>query len=142
MSDLKLLLKEKRLTTSQGEVVIKPFRFGDFNIVIELIEKYYSVFSGDMDWKKVLFENIEHQNKVLIDVHSLLCLSTRGNTQSWDEFGYDEIISIMSEVIQMNLDFFTQVAQNIITVSQPQEVRNNGEIKSQDLSDTAILGAK
>ena len=138
---LKLLMEKAVFETSQGELTIKPFRFMDFSDVLEIVERYYQRFEATENVADIIFElSSTGDRQIIRDIFMLLEFSGV-DREIAKELGFDEIISLLTEVVQMNMDFFTKTVQSLSPVNQDLELKDGGK-KLPDLSDMVTLGEK
>lgn len=105
--DLKVLVPDETVTTSQGDVTVKPFKFTQFPRVIAVIQNY----TLSLDSLNLL-EIGEIASLIASDggegIFELICLST-GKDRAWlDNLEGDEGIILVAKVVEVNLDFFAQ----------------------------------
>lgn len=127
MSQLKVLIPERIFDVSAGKVTLKPFKFSQFNQALEKIEPYLKalVFSPEpinpnepteSPTSKILSQFLsksEDHYLVLGDLVELLALVSGETALFFDDCSYDEVISLVSEVIDMNMDFFARLGTNL-----------------------------
>jgi hypothetical protein len=140
MSQLKVLIPERLFDVSAGKVTLKPFKFRQFNQALEKIEPYLKalvvVFSPEpainqpteSPTSKILNQFLaksEDHYLFLGDLVELLAIVSGETAQFFDDCSYDEVISLVSEVIDMNIDFFSRLGTNLREEDEPK----TGELK-------------
>jgi hypothetical protein len=116
MSQLKVLIPERIFDVSAGKVTLKPFKFKQFNQALEKIETYLKTLSSVLTTEEILDQFLaksENHYLVLKDLVELLTMVSGENAMFFDNCSYDEVISLVSEVIDMNLDFFSRMGTNL-----------------------------
>ena len=113
MADLAVLIADKSFNTSAGAIELRPFKFKDFNKALSIIERYVNVFMVANTAAEIadrLFAKAKENYEVISDINNLLNLviSTPVNI---DDLGFDEVLSLVVEVIDMNLDFFKRIGE-------------------------------
>lgn len=130
-----MLIPDRSFDTSIGDLVLKPFKFKQFNTALEIIQKYVQFILGGKDKgnseedkgnseedKDVLttgdiinflLEKSEEDYLVLVDIVKLLSLVSGKESQEIDELTYDEVFALLSEVIDQNMDFFSRIGKKI-----------------------------
>lgn len=115
MSDLLVLIPDRTYSTSGGSVTLTPFGFKDFKTALAIIERYVNVFMVSQtgaEMAEKIFAKVSENYAILDDVNALLSLVMRGEA-NLDNLRYDEVICLVTEVIQMNLDFFKQIGERL-----------------------------
>jgi len=115
MADLAVLIADKSFNTSAGAIELRPFKFKDFNKALSIIERYVNVFMVANTAAEIadrLFAKAKENYEVISDINNLLNLviSTPVNI---DDLGFDEVLSLVVEVIDMNLDFFKRIGERL-----------------------------
>lgn len=115
MADLAVLIADKSFNTSAGAIELRPFKFKDFNKALSIIERYVNVFMVANTAAEIadrLFAKAKEDYEVISDINNLLNLviSTPVNI---DDLGFDEVLSLVVEVIDMNLDFFKRIGERL-----------------------------
>lgn len=75
MNELSILIPEKTYKISDQEVIIKPFKFKQFNEVLDIISKYFDKLDNletNDDIITVIFEKSENKYQVLLDLSKLI----------------------------------------------------------------------
>lgn len=130
---LQILINSRSFSTSAGEIKLVPFKFKQFTIALEIIEQYLLIITT-YDKAELIVELLaktDDKFKLLTDVVSLLGLVSDWTAEKFEELGYDEVISLLTEIIEMNIDFFSQIGKRL-----------NPEQKTEPLpSSTATTGA-
>ena len=143
MSELKVLIPERIFDVSAGKVTLKPFKFKQFNQALEKIEPYLKALVlspeptinasgtvvGESPTSKILNQFLaksEDHYLVLGDLVQLLAMVSGETTLFFDDCFYDEVISLVSEVIDMNMDFFARLGTSL------KDEPKTGESKSAD----------
>jgi hypothetical protein len=122
MSQLKVLIPERIFDVSAGKVTLKPFKFKQFNQALEKIEPYLKTLSGISTTAEILDQFLaksENHYLVLGDLVELLAMVSGETAMFFDDCSYDEVISLVSEVIDMNMDFFTRLGTNLKEQDEP-----------------------
>jgi hypothetical protein len=130
---LSILIPNRTVETTAGELILKPFKFKDFPVALEIIERYFDLFSR-LDSAEAIARAIFDKNEdifvVMTDISSLIKLVSSFDI-SESELDYDEVISLLAEIIEMNLDFFNRIGERL--TPQPQEEPpKTGESESPD----------
>ncbi len=129
---LKVLINAVTLETSGGEITLKPFKFKDFDKALGLIEPYLKTLSGVSTAAEVvegLLAKSGDSYQVLTDLIALLTMVSGQPSDFFDDCGYDEVISLITEVVEMNLDFFFRLGTQLNNPKEEEEVKT-GELKS------------
>ena len=126
MAQLKVLIPERIFDVSAGKVTLKPFKFRQFNQALEKIEPYLNALvlsppppinePTESPTSKILSQFLaksEDHYLVLGDLVELLALVSGETALFFDDCSYDEVISLVSEVIDMNMDFFARLGTNL-----------------------------
>lgn len=156
-SQLSVLIPNRVFQVSIGEIELKPFKFKQFQIALEIIEKYIkAILIGDMpdsaksnqeeDEEKTittasiinfLLEKSDEDYVVLEDIAYLLKLVSGKDVEQIQELTYDEVFGLLTEVIDQNIDFFSRIGKKINPQKeQPEEPLNvaketTGELESE-----------
>lgn len=134
-NQLSVLIPNRTFDTSIGDLVLKPFKFKQFQIALEIIQKYVQFILGGKDKGNseedkgnseedkgvlttgdiinFLLEKSEEDYLVLVDIVKLLSLVSGKESQEIDELTYDEVFALLSEVIDQNMDFFSRIGKKI-----------------------------
>jgi hypothetical protein len=134
-NQLSVLIPDRSFDTSIGDLVLKPFKFKQFNTALEIIQKYVQFILGGEDKSNseedkgnseedkavlttasiinFLLEKTESDYSVLIDIVKLLSLVSGKESEEIDELTYDEVFALLSEVIDQNMDFFSRIGKKI-----------------------------
>jgi hypothetical protein len=129
MAQLKVLIPERIFDVSAGKVTLKPFKFRQFNQALQMIEPYLQTLSAVSTTGEILDQFLaksEDHYLVLKDLVELLAMVSSETAMFFDDCSYDEVISLVSEVIDMNLDFFSRLGTNLKEKDEPK----TGESKS------------
>jgi len=129
MSQLKVLIPERIFDVSVGKVTLKPFKFKQFNQALEKIEPYLKSLTAALTTQAILdqfFAKSEDHYLVLGDLVDLLAMVSGETALFFDDCTYDEVISLVSEVIDMNMDFFSRLGAGLKEQDEPK----TGESKS------------
>ena len=126
MTDLAVLIPNKTFNTSLGEMELCPFWSKDFNKAMEIIERYTNVFmvaNTAAEIAERLFAKSQGNYEVIADIHKLLNLVMVKPVEI-DNLRFDEVLCLVTEVIDMNLDFFKRIGErlnNAQNAGQPAE---------------------
>ena len=115
MADLAVLIADKSFNTSAGAIELRPFKFRDFNKALNIIERYVNVFMVANTAAEIadrLFAKAQEDYEVIADINKLLTLVI-STPVSIDDLGFDEVLSLVVEVIDMNLDFFKRIGERL-----------------------------
>ena len=132
-SQLSVLIPNRVFQVSIGEIELKPFKFSQFQIALNIIEKYIkAILIGDMpdsaksnqeeDEEKTittasiinfLLEKSDDDYVVLEDIAYLLKLVSGKDVEEIQELTYDEVFGLLTEVIDQNMDFFSRIGKKI-----------------------------
>ena len=115
MADLAVLIADKSFNTSAGAIELRPFKFRDFNKALNIIERYVNVFMVANTAAEIadrLFAKAQEDYEVIADINKLLTLVIP-TPVSIDDLGFDEVLSLVVEVIDMNLDFFKRIGERL-----------------------------
>ena len=115
MTDLAVLIADKSFNTSAGAIELRPFKFRDFNKALSIIERYVNVFmvaNSAAEIAERLFAKAQEDYEVIADINKLLTL-VMSTPVSIDDLGFDEVLSLVVEVIDMNLDFFKRIGERL-----------------------------
>lgn len=114
-SQLAVLIPAKTFATSAGDITLKPFKFKQLNEALELVDKYMAILTNpDLDTAGIVDAFLQKQDDgylVQDDIAKLITLVS--GVDDLDEYGYDEIIALFTEIIAMNMDFFTAIAKKL-----------------------------
>ena len=116
MSQLIVLIPERLFDVSAGKVILKPFKFKQFNQALDKIEPYLKALSTVSTTGEILDQFLaksEDHYLVLGDLVELLVMVSGETALFFDDCSYDEVISLASEVIDMNMDFFARLGTNL-----------------------------
>ncbi len=141
-NQLSVLIPDRSFDTSIGDLVLKPFKFKQFNTALEIIQKYVQFILGGEDVTtgsiiNFLLEKSEEDYSVLVDIVKLLSLVSGKESEEIDELTYDEVFALLSEVIDQNMDFFSRIGKKINPgpVAEP-----NGETPEVTTGESESLG--
>lgn len=141
-NQLSVLIPDRSFDTSIGDLVLKPFKFKQFNTALEIIQKYVQFILGGEDVTtgsiiNFLLEKSEEDYSVLVDIVKLLSLVSGKESEEIDELTYDEVFALLSEVIDQNKDFFSRIGKKINPgpVAEP-----NGETPEVTTGESESLG--
>lgn len=134
-SQLSVLIPNRVFQVSIGEIELRPFKFSQFQIALNIIEKYIkAILIGDMpdsaksnqeeDEEKTITtasiinfllekSNDDDDYVVLEDIAYLLKLVSGKNVEQIQELTYDEVFGLLTEVIDQNMDFFSRIGKKI-----------------------------
>jgi hypothetical protein len=132
---LKVLIPSQSYDTSIGKVTLAPFKFKQFPLALKLVERYSEIIFGEKteiiegqsvqvpksgtDIAREIFAKSESDETyaVLSDIQEMLALVSGGSLTDTDldDLGYDEVVALLIEVIQMNLDFFSRIGKRLST---------------------------
>jgi hypothetical protein len=130
---LKVLIPSQSYDTSIGKVTLAPFKFKQFPLALKLVERYSEIIFGEKteiiegqsvsvpksgtDIAREIFAKSEADETyaVLSDIGEMLALVSGGTLTDLDDLGYDEVVALLIEVIQMNLDFFSRIGKRLST---------------------------
>jgi len=129
-NQLSVLIPDRSFDTSIGDLVLKPFKFKQFNTALEIIQKYVQFILGGEDVTtgsiiNFLLEKSEEDYSVLVDIVKLLSLVSSKESEEIDELTYDEVFALLSEMIDQNKRFFSEIGKKINPSPAP---KPNGEI--------------
>lgn len=141
-NQLSVLIPDRSFNTSIGDLVLKPFKFKQFNTALEIIQKYVQFILGGEDVTtgsivSFLLEKSDEDYSVLVDIVKLLSLVSGKESEEIDELTYDEVFALLSEVIDQNKDFFSRIGKKINPgpVAEP-----NGETPEVTIGESESLG--
>jgi hypothetical protein len=134
---LKVLIPSQSYDTSIGKVTLAPFKFKQFPQALKLVERYSEIIFGEKteiieeqgvqvavqvpkqgtDIAREIFAKSETDETyaVLSDIEEMLALVSGGTLTDLDDLGYDEVVALLIEVIQMNMDFFSRIGKRLNT---------------------------
>ena len=115
MTDLAVLISDKSFNTSAGAIELRPFKFRDFNKALSIIERYVNVFmvaNSAAEIAERLFAKAQEDYEVIADINNLLTL-VMPTPVNIDDLGFDEVLALVVEVIDMNLDFFKRIGDRL-----------------------------
>lgn len=115
MADLAVLIADKSFNTSAGAIELRPFKFKDFNKALSIIERYVNVFmvaNTAAEIAERLFAKAQDDYEVIADINNLLTL-VMPTPVNIDDLGFDEVLALVVEVIDMNLDFFKRIGERL-----------------------------
>ena len=115
MADLAVLIADKSFNTSAGAIELRPFKFKDFNKALSIIERYVNVFmvaNTAAEIAERLFAKAQDDYEVIADINNLLTLVIP-TPVNIDDLGFDEVLALVVEVIDMNLDFFKRIGERL-----------------------------
>ncbi|MFZ9738866.1 MAG: hypothetical protein ACO3EZ_12735 [Prochlorotrichaceae cyanobacterium] len=122
MTDLAVLIADRSFNTSAGAIELRPFKFKDFNKALSIIERYVNVFMVANTAAEIadrLFAKAQEEYEVIADIHKLLYLvmvkpvGIEAKPVDIDDLRFDEVLSLVVEVIDMNLDFFKRIGERL-----------------------------
>lgn len=112
---LAVLIPAESFATSAGTITLKPFKFKQLNEALELVDKYLQIISNpELTTDEMISALLQKQDEgyaVMDDVAKLITLVS--GVVELDDFGYDEVICLLTEILQMNMDFFTAIAKRL-----------------------------
>lgn len=129
-NELSVLIPNRSFTTSVGDITLKPFKFKQFGKALELVQRYFDLFTtfdGAEAMAKALFEKVEGGDYEILDDIDLLIELVSGIKVSDSDLAYDEVIGLLVEVIDMNLDFFSRISQKM---NQNPQAESNESLKT------------
>lgn len=145
-NELLMLIPVKVITTSGGDVTLKPFKFKQFPEVLDLIEHYAHLFWGLKTAGEVvnaLFskakKQVEHF-RLVQDIHGLLALVSDVDAAFIEELGYDEVMSLLIEVVGMNLAFFSRIIEHLNKNSRTEPEGSTSEEEKVKTGDNVSAG--
>lgn len=141
-NQLSVLIPDRSFDTSIGDLVLKPFKFKQFNTALEIIQKYVQFILGGEDVTtgsivNFLLEKSEEDYSVLVDIVKLLSLVSGKESEEIDELTYDEVFALLSEVIDQNMDFFSRIGKKI---NPGPAAKPNGETPEVTTGESESLG--
>lgn len=141
-NQLSVLIPDRSFDTSIGDLVLKPFKFKQFNTALEIIQKYVQFILGGEDVTtgsivSFLLEKSEEDYSVLVDIVKLLSLVSGKESEEIDELTYDEVFALLSEVIDQNKDFFSRIGKKI---NPGPAAKPNGETLEVTTGESESLG--
>lgn len=129
-SQIDILISAKTYDLASGKVTLKPFKFKLFGEVTKVLERYFEIFTQG---KKVeiineegkpemvvvdkstfeliseLMEKSQEDYQILKDLNFLLEVSTGLSSEEIGDFGFDEIIYLLTELFEENRGFFSRI---------------------------------
>lgn len=134
--DLSILIPSLTIALSVGEVALKPFKFKQVPLMLELVEKYSQLlFEGkevEIDGEKVLVDKSSGEiikellaktngnYGVLLDVQKVIQLvSPELEEKDIDDLGYDEVFYLLSQIFEQNRDFFQRLMEKVNPKKSP-----------------------
>ena len=108
--DLEILLPDRIVTTSAGDLTIKPFKWGQLKQVLATVGKYKQIFAAQPDSDNAeMFERIMSSGPdALDDLAQMAIYCTDKDTAFFDTLGADEMIEVLFAVFEVNASFFVQ----------------------------------
>lgn len=116
MDKLSILIPDRTFSTSGGEVKLSPFKFKQFKEALAIVEKYLSLltkFETTNELLSALFQKAQEDYIVLDDIMALSQLVTAKPKEFFDDLNYDEVLGILTEIIEMNIDFFSRMSNKL-----------------------------
>jgi len=112
-SQLSVLIASKKFATSAGEITLSPFKFKQLNEALALVDKYMNILANreldDIGMVQAFLQKQDEGYLVQDDIAKLITLVS--GVEDLGDFGYDEIIGLFTEIISMNMDFFTAITK-------------------------------
>lgn len=157
-NQLSVLIPNRVFQVSIGEIELKPFKFKQFQVALEIIEKYIkAILVGDMsdsaqevDEEKAittssiitfLLKKSDEDYVVLEDIAYLLKLVSGKDVEQIEELTYDEVFGLLTEVIDQNMDFFSRIGKKIsLQKEQPEEPLNVAKAEKSLSEDEVTTG--
>lgn len=163
-NQLSVLIPDRSFDTSIGELVLKPFKFKEFQIALEIIEKYIkAIFIGEMpdsaksdksdqeeDEEKTVIttasiinflleksDSDDDNYAVLEDIAYLLKLVSGKDVEQIEDLTYDEVFALLTEMIDQNKRFFSEIGKKINPSPAP---NSNGEIPEVTTGESELPG--
>ncbi|MBD2653672.1 hypothetical protein H6G45_09250 [Synechocystis sp. FACHB-383] len=122
---LAVLIPAESFATSAGTITLKPFKFKQLNEALELVDKYLQIISNpELTTDQMISALLQKQEEgyaVMDDIAKLITLVS--GVSELDDFGYDEVICLLTEILQMNMDFFTAISKRL----NPKKAEASGE---------------
>lgn len=138
-SQLTTLIPAKTFATSAGDITLKPFKFKQLNDALELVDKYMAILTNpDLDTAGIVEAFLQKQESgylVQDDIAKLITLVS--GVEDLDEFGYDEIIALFTEIISMNMDFFTAIAKKLNPAKEKEAEKTKASPKTGESASAA-----
>ena len=115
-SELQTIVPEPILVSIRGETLeIKQIRVGQISKAMRIAHPFYERLKEAKDAAKKskseeaygfdVYSLVMENTDAILDMVSLLCSKDR----EWvDNIGLDELVSLFSAIVEVNLDFFTQ----------------------------------
>ncbi|MEG3437701.1 hypothetical protein V0288_11275 [Pannus brasiliensis CCIBt3594] len=137
---LAILIPAREFDTSIGPITLKPFPLKHWNKVFDMIDRYKALFHEDpitvtgKDGKPqtvmmrisieealvILLQKAGENYLILKDLGELISLCSGVEVEKIEELQYDEIGSLLMEIIDQNGDFFRQIGAKINGTETPE----------------------
>lgn len=121
-TELEILIGDKTIPTSLGEITLRPFKFKDFSKVLQVINRYLSIFAESETTAqavKTLLANADEQT--IPDILLLIKLTTDLEREQLEELTWDEVANLFLVVVEENLDFFFRAAAKLGKLGKGEE---------------------
>ena len=109
MDDLAILFPERTLVLGEEIVTVKPFKFGQFKAVLEIVNRYLEVFAQDPEtWVLAL---LELGNEAVDDLATLALFCVDRDRTWLDQLEGDLALDLFFKMFEVNMDFFVRKLQ-------------------------------
>lgn len=159
LDKLKVLIPDTTVELSIGPVVLKPFKFKNLAIALELTERYAAIILSPKEIieddqklyvsktsleviQEILAKTGDSNYPVMQDVRNLLgLLSTDLAPEIVDDLGYDDVFLLLVEAFEINSDFFERLMVKLrkdVPETNPKEATEAVEATEADPASKAI----
>jgi hypothetical protein len=141
--ELEILFPERSLETSQGVIAVNPFKFKNFQRVLEIVNRYVSLFGvqPEDDARPIVEKIMQSGEAAVEDMAELILMGVTCDRAVIDEMTWDEVVDLLLLTITVNADFFVQkLSQGSSRLSGVVQNPLPGLRASPDSSELATVG--
>jgi hypothetical protein len=137
--ELKVLFPDRVFHSKHGDAIISTFKFMEFEILFEFIDRYKLVFKDVKNEKSFVLQLLAQGSQVLNDIIFLVELSTDKNKDWLDRFELNELVDLLLKIVEVNSTFFIQQI-NQVSLVLAEKIRAVGQTSSPSSSPTDTDG--
>lgn len=120
VSQIEILIPESKIvTTSQGEVKFRKFKFSELGQVLKLMQKYFRVITEATESNIALFASALGE-EAATDIAEFISIFTGKKKDFLDELYADEVFTLFITCIKVNINFLKGLYEKEMKPINPQ----------------------
>lgn len=134
VNDLKVLIPTVEIETTFGTIALNPFKFKDFPKALAIVNRYVEIFATAEDTLSIVSALIGNAGEqTLADISGLIELASGKDRTFQDELTYDEVVNLLTIIIEQNMDFFARIGRKLNKSKTEEEAIKTIETKQAGL---------